>query len=113
MAQQKSENFKRKARATLTPEQPASIAEFLSNDTQLGQAGTESQKDGKTEIRQTRKTENTEDGETGGKVREDLRLPADLGGTLREYAHQHHMKKTAVVIEALEEYFKTRNFSLP
>jgi hypothetical protein len=50
---------------------------------------------------------------SGSAVREEFRLPEDLADTLREYAHQQRLKKTAVVIEALQEFFRHRNFSLP
>jgi len=58
-------------------------------------------------------TENRKTDRSGRTVREEFRLPADLAETLREYAHQQRLKKTAVVIEALQEFFRHRNFPLP
>ena len=62
---------------------------------------------------ETEYTENRKPEKNDSAVREEFRLPADLAETLREYAHQQRLKKTAVVIEALQEFFHHRNFPLP
>ena len=68
---------------------------------------------GYTEIQESEYTENRETDRSGSAVREEFRLPGDLAETLREYAHQQRLKKTAVVIEALQEFFRHRHFPLP
>jgi len=39
-------------------------------------------------------------------VREEFRLPIELGEQLRRFAFEHRMKKTHIVREALKEYFE-------
>ena len=96
MTEKDQGKFARKAQRILHRDQPMSLAELMSE---------EEHEIGNPEIRKTDRN--------GSSVREEFRLPEDLADTLREYAHQQRLKKTAVVIEALQEFFRHRNFTLP
>ena len=104
MTEKDQGKFARKAQRILHRDQPMSLADLMSEEEhELGFP--ESQEPGYPENRKTDRS--------GSAVREEFRLPEDLADTLREYAHQQRLKKTAVVIEALQEFFRHRNFSLP
>ena len=96
MTEKDQGKFARKAQRILHRDQPMSLADLMSE---------EEHEPGYPENRKTDRS--------GSAVREEFRLPEDLADTLREYAHQQRLKKTAVVIEALQEFFRHRNFSLP
>src|SRR4030095_8012637 len=104
--------FARKAQLILHRDQPMSLADLMSE---------EEHESGFPESREAGYPESQEPGypdtripdRSGSAVREEFRLPEDLADTLREYAHQQRLKKTAVVIEALQEFFLHRNFTLP
>ena len=112
MTEKDQGKFARRAQRILHRDQPMSLADLM---------GEEVQEIGYTEIRETvypgsqetESTENRKPEKNDSAVREEFRLPADLAETLREYAHQQRLKKTAVVIEALQEFFHHRNFPLP
>ena len=95
MTEKDQGKFARKAQRILHRDQPMSLADLMSEK-------------GKPGFPETREADRS-----GSSVREEFRLPEDLADTLREYAHQQRLKKTAVVIEALQEFFRHRNFSLP
>jgi len=112
MTEKDQGKFARKAQRILHRDQPMSLAELMSEEEhEIGNPGTgisgfpENQESGYPD---TRKIDRN-----GSSVREEFRLPEDLADTLREYAHQQRLKKTAVVIEALQEFFRHRNFTLP
>jgi hypothetical protein len=112
MTEKDQGKFARKAQRILHRDQPMSLAELMSKEEhEIGNPDFRisvfpgNQKSGNTE---TRKSDRN-----GSSVREEFRLPEDLADTLREYAHQQRLKKTAVVIEALQEFFLHRNFTLP
>lgn len=75
--------------------------------------GEEDHEPGYPESQESEYTENRKTDRSDSAVREEFRLPADLAETLREYAHQQRLKKTVVVIEALQEFFRHRHFPLP
>jgi len=112
MTEKDQGKFARKAQRILHRDQPMSLAELMSEEEhEIGNPETripgfpENQESGYPEDRKTDRN--------GSAVREEFRLPEDLADTLREYAHQQRLKKTAVVIEALQEFFRHRNFTLP
>ena len=111
MTEKNQGKFASKAQRILHRDQPLSLAELMSEERKPGFPETresgypESQEPGYPD---TRKTDRS-----GSAVREEFRLPEDLADMLREYAHQQRLKKTTVVIEALQEFFRHRNFSLP
>src|SRR5215467_7670362 len=96
MTEKDQGKFARKAQRILHRDQPMSLAELMSE-----------------EEHEIGNPENRKPDRNGSSVREEFRLPEDLADTLREYAHQQRLKKTAVVIEALQEFFRHRNFTLP
>jgi stress response protein YsnF len=96
--------FARRAQRILHRDQPTSLADLLEEKAR-GSGYTESHESVYTENRKSERGDST--------VREEFRLPEDLAETLREYAHQQRLKKTAVVIEALQEFFRHRDFSRP
>ncbi len=98
MTEKDQGKFARRAQRILHRDQPMSLADLM---------GEEDHTPGYPET-ETRKTD-----KSGSTVREEFRLPEDLAETLREYAHQQRLKKTTVVIEALQEFFRQRHFSLP
>jgi hypothetical protein len=112
MTEKDQGKFARKAQRILHRDQPMSLADLMSE---------EEHEPGFPESREAGYPESQEPGypdtripdRSGSAVREEFRLPEDLADTLREYAHQQRLKKTAVVIEALQEFFRHRNFSLP
>jgi hypothetical protein len=104
MTEKDQGKFARKAQRILHRDQPMSLADLMSEE-EHEPGFPESQEPGYPENRKTDRS--------GSAVREEFRLPEDLADTLREYAHQQRLKKTAVVIEALQEFFRHRNFSLP
>jgi hypothetical protein len=104
MTEKDQGKFARKAQRILHRDQPMSLADLMSE---------EEHEPGFPESRETGYPENRKTDRSGSAVREEFRLPEDLADTLREYAHQQRLKKTAVVIEALQEFFRHRNFSLP
>ena len=96
MADKKHQQFKQKANSILDGGQrPSSISELMAADAQ--DENTENRKNGSTENR---------------KKREEFQLPVELADMLREYAHLNRTKKTSVVIEALNEFFEHRKFSI-
>ena len=112
MTEKDQGKFARKAQRILHRDQPMSLAELMSEEEhEIGNPDfrvsgfPENQESGNPEIRKSDRN--------GSSVREEFRLPEDLADTLREYAHQQRLKKTAVVIEALQEFFLHRNFTLP
>ena len=112
MTEKDQGKFARKAQRILHRDQPMSLAELMSEEEhEIGNPEIRvsgfpgNQESGNPEIRKTDRN--------GSSVREEFRLPEDLADTLREYAHQQRLKKTAVVIEALQEFFLHRNFTLP
>ena len=106
MAETRPKKFTDKARQKLSGSQPASIASLLGDD---GDVHTPVQKDvqeyGRIDVDTAERTE-----AVNTLVRENFRLPQHLAEALREYAHQSRTKKTAVVIEALTEFFQKRKF---
>src|SRR6266699_986598 len=93
MTEKDQGKFARKAQRILHRDQPMSLADLMSEEHEPGFP--ESREAGYPENRKTDRSA----------VREEFRLPEDLADTLREYAHQQRLKKTAVVIEALQEFF--------
>jgi hypothetical protein len=89
-----------------------SLAELMSEE-ENEPGNPETRKPGNQENQESGYPGNRETDRNGSSVREEFRLPEDLADTLREYAHQQRLKKTAVVIEALQEFFRHRNFTLP
>ena len=104
MTEKDKGKFARKAQRILHRDQPMSLADLMSE---------EEHEPGYPESREAGYPENQKTDRSSSAVREEFRLPEDLADTLREYAHQQRLKKTAVVIEALQEFFRHRNFSLP
>jgi len=112
--------FARRAQRILHRDQPMSLADLMGEEDHEPRY-TESQESEYPENQESEYPENQESeypenrktDRSGSAVREEFRLPADLAETLREYAHQQRLKKTAVVIEALQEFFRHRNFPLP
>jgi hypothetical protein len=102
MTEKDQGKFARRAQRILHRELPSSLADLM---------GKETQEPGNPAFRISGNPETRLSGQSGSTVREEFRLPEDLAETLREYAHQQRMKKTAVVIEALQEFFRQRNFS--
>src|SRR4029453_11657479 len=101
MTEKDQGKFARKAQRILHRDQPMSLADLMSEEEQ--EPGyPESQEPGYPDTRIPDRS--------GSAVREEFRLPEDLADTLREYAHQQRLKKTAVVIEAPQEFFRHRNF---
>jgi len=89
-----------------------SLAELMSEE-ENEPGNPETRKPGNPENQESGYPGNRKTDRNGSSVREEFRLPEDLADTLREYAHQQRLKKTAVVIEALQEFFRHRNFTLP
>ena len=109
MAETKPKRFTDKARQKLSGSQPASISDLLGDD---GDASVPAQENVQTYKRTDVDTpERTEPVDT--LVRENFRLPQHVAEALREYAHQNRTKKTAVVIQALTEFFQKRGFHYP
>jgi hypothetical protein len=104
MTEKDQGKFARKAQRILHRDQPMSLADLMSEA---------EREPGFSESQEPVFPENRKTDRSGSAVREEFRLPEDLADTLREYAHQQRLKKTAVVIEALQEFFRYRNFSLP
>ena len=107
MAETRPKKFTDKARQKLSGAQSISIADLLGNG---GDVSTSIQRDvqeyKRIDVQTSKGTEPAD-----ALIRENFRLPHQLAETLREYAHQNRTKKTAVVIEALTEFFENRNFS--
>ena len=104
--------FARRAQRILHRDQPMSLADLMGEEDHEPRY-TESQESVYPESQESVYPENRKTDRSGSAVREEFRLPTDLAETLREYAHQQRLKKTAVVIEALQEFFRHRNFPLP
>ena len=91
---------------------PKGLGDFLEGEQKVSKTVyTEEQNAGitansKTVITDIQKYDNTEKRKI---VREEFRFPEDLAETLRTYAFNHRTTKTAVVIEALSEFFKERS----
>ncbi len=112
MTEKDQGKFARRAQRILHRDQPMSLADLMGEeDQEIGYQAT--QETGYTESQESVYTESRKAERSGSAVREEFRLPADLAETLREYAHQQRLKKTAVVIEALQEFFRHRNIPLP
>src|SRR2546428_1157733 len=112
MTEKDQGKFARKAQRILHRDQPMSLAELMSEEQhETGYPAT--RESGYQENQESGFPENRKTDKSGGAVREEFRLPEDLADTLREYAHLQRLKKTAVVIEALQEFFRHRNFTLP
>jgi len=112
MTEKDQGKFARRAQRILHRDQPMSLADLMGEEVQeIGY--TETRETGYPGSQETESTENRKPEKNDSAVREEFRLPADLAETLREYAHQQRLKKTAVVIEALQEFFHHRNFPLP
>jgi hypothetical protein len=112
MTEKDQGKFTRKAQRILHRDQPMSLADLMREE-EHEPAFPESREAGYPENQESGYPENRKTDRSGSAVREEFRLPEDLADTLREYAHQQRLKKTAVVIEALQEFFRHRNFSLP
>jgi hypothetical protein len=112
MTEKDQGKFARKAQRILHRDQPMSLADLMSEE-EHEPGYPESREAGYPESQEPGYPENWKTDRSGSAVREEFRLPEDLADTLREYAHQQRLKKTAVVIEALQEFFRHRNFSLP
>src|SRR5712692_8669517 len=104
--------FARRAQRILHRDQPMSLADLMGEEDHEPRY-TESQESEYPENQESEYPENRKTDRSGSAVREEFRLPTDLAETLREYAHQQRLKKTAVVIEALQEFFRHRNIPLP
>lgn len=112
MTEKDQGKFARKAQRILHRDQPTSLADLMREEEQeIGYPAI--REHGYPENQESGYTENRKTDRSGNTVREEFRLPEDLAETLREYAHQQRLKKTAVVIEALQEFFRHQNFSLP
>ncbi len=98
---------------------PKGLGDFLEEkkeDTVSNSVVTEDHETGYTDIRKEGKPDSSDsivtdirkNGNTVKRktVREEFRLPENLAETLRIYAFNHRTTKTAVVIEALEKFFK-------
>jgi hypothetical protein len=112
MTEKDQGKFARKAQQILHRDQPMSLADLMSEE-EHEPGFPESREAGYPESHEPGYPENRKTDRSSNAVREEFRLPEDLADTLREYAHQQRLKKTAVVIEALQEFFRHRNFSLP
>jgi hypothetical protein len=112
MTEKDQGKFARKAQRILHRDQPMSLADLMSEE-EHEPGYPESREAGYPESQEPGYPENRKTDRSGSAVREEFRLPEDLADTLREYAHQQRLKKTAVVIEALQEFFRHRNFTLP
>jgi hypothetical protein len=112
MTEKDQGKFARKAQRILHRDQPMSLAELMSEEEHVI-GNPDSRIPGFPENQGSGYPENRKTDRNGSAVREEFRLPEDLADTLREYAHQQRLKKTAVVIEALQEFFRHRNFTLP
>jgi hypothetical protein len=112
MTEKDQGKFARKAQRILHRDQPMSLADLMSEE-EHEPGFPETREAGYPESQEPGSPENRKTDRSGSAVREEFRLPEDLADTLREYAHQQRLKKTAVVIEALQEFFRHRNFSLP
>ena len=108
MAERKRGKFAQKAKTMFDQEKLTGLADFLDDESEGS-----SRKSVTTENRTTVQSENHIDAKRQGKVREEFRLPEDLAETLRDYAYHNRRKKTAVVIEALSEFFRNKNFPSP
>jgi hypothetical protein len=112
MTEKDQGKFARRAQRILHRDQPTSLAELMGEG--IHEIGyTETRETVYPGSQETESTENRKPEKNGNAVREEFRLPTDLAETLREYAHQQRLKKTAVVIEALQEFFHRRNFPIP
>src|SRR5215510_8175033 len=111
MTEKDQGKFARKAQRILHRDQPMSLAELMSEE-ENEPGNPETRKPGNPENQESGYQENRKTDRNGSSVREEFRLPEDLADTLREYAHQQRLKKTAVVIEALQEFFRHRYFTL-
>jgi hypothetical protein len=112
MTEKDQGKFARKAQRILHRDQPMSLADLMSEE-EHESGFLESREAGYPGSQEPGYPENRKTDRSGSAVREEFRLPEDLADTLREYAHQQRLKKTAVVIEALQEFFRHRNFTLP
>jgi len=106
MTEHEQGKFARKAQRILHREPPMSLADLMAEEVQHS----ESLVYGNPEDRDAVSLDARKPEKSGSAVREEFRLPTDLADTLREYAHQHRQKKTAVVIEALQDFFRQRHF---
>ena len=112
MTEKDQGKFARRAQRILHRDQPMSLADLMGEeDHESGYPDT--REPVYQEIHEPGDTENRKTERSGSAVREEFRLPADLANMLREYAHQQRLKKTAVVIEALHEFFRHRHIPLP
>ena len=112
MTEKDQGKFARKAQRILHRDQPISLAELMSEE-EHETGYPETREPGFPANQESGFPENRKTDRSGSAVREEFRLPEDLADTLREYAHLQRLKKTAVVIEALQEFFRHRNFTLP
>jgi hypothetical protein len=110
MTEKDQGKFARKAQRILHRDQPMSLADLMREE-EREPGFPESRFPGFPESQEPGYPENRKTDRGGSAVREEFRLPEDLADMLREYAHQQRLKKTAVVIEALQEFFRQRNFS--
>jgi hypothetical protein len=112
MTEKDQGKFARRAQRILHRDQPMSLADLMGEENHAS-GYPETRESVYQENREAVYTESRKTDRGGSTVREEFRLPGDLAETLREYAHQQRLKKTTVVIEALQEFFHQRHFSLP
>ncbi len=112
MTEKDQGKFARRAQRILHRDQPMSLADLMGEEDHTPRYP-ETREPGYPENQKAVYTETRKTDKSGSTVREEFRLPEDLAETLREYAHQQRLKKTTVVIEALQEFFRQRHFSLP
>jgi hypothetical protein len=112
MTEKDQGKFARRAQRILHRDQPMSLADLMREEDQ--ESGYQATREtGYPESQESVSPESRKAERSVSAVREEFRLPADLAEILREYAHQQRLKKTAVVIEALQEFFRHRNIPLP
>lgn len=96
MATTKNNQFAAKAGGILNGKRPASMTELMEGQSR-DSVSPENRKTVKPILR---------------KKREEFQIPDTLAELLRAYAYEHRIKKTAVVISALEEFFAHRKFTI-
>jgi len=98
----KKSKFADKAKTILEKPKPSGVGDFME----------ESPEPVKPDVRKSVNTENSKPVEPEIRieepktVREEFRLPFDLAEKLRKHAFETRATKTAIVVEALENFFK-------
>ena len=104
MTNSKRGKFSNKAKAILEPEPPHGLSDFLGEE--------ESNRNtGNADTRNPVYTERHTSKPPLKTIREEFRFPEEVAETLRTYAFQKRTTKTAVVLAALEEFFKRKKVS--